>query len=196
MPLNNGSRCKGRSSPEMLPLRPWHSDRLRHVPLSPLVPVHSELGKVTTWNKLKIQGVVTSLLHHVISRITIKIRIKSIYLKNLSVLVSFWMLSLFSFGNTGTFGKTVWRPEERIIIVIEISCFLFRILNSTEPISFSPGEVYNHVTDLLCLVIIRTFTCNLQNPTADLSKMPLNCAATLHNTNYNPLRQRVKFFNN
>ena len=73
----------------MLPLRPWHSDRLRHVPLSPLVPVHSELGKVTTWNKLKIQGVVTSLLHHVISRITIKIRIKSIYLKNLSVLVSF-----------------------------------------------------------------------------------------------------------
>ena len=48
----------------MLPLRPWHSDRLRHVPLSPLVPVHSELGKVTTWNKLKHKA--SSSLHHVI----------------------------------------------------------------------------------------------------------------------------------
>ena len=65
VPYNNGSRSKGRSSPEMLPLRPWHSDRLRHVPLSPLVPVHSELGKVTTWNKLKHK--VSSSLHHVIS---------------------------------------------------------------------------------------------------------------------------------
>ena len=82
--LNSGSRF----SPDVLPpLLPWHSDRLRQVPLSPLVPVHSELGKLTTWNKLK--HTTLPYLHHMSSEC-------NDYLKNLSVLVPFWIIKLLA----------------------------------------------------------------------------------------------------
>ena len=80
-------------SPEMEPLLPWHSARLRQVPESPLFPVHSELGKVTTWNKLQT---------HVLSCQTLFRNHNYNYLKNLSLLVLFPVLILFEIrGITG-----------------------------------------------------------------------------------------------
>ena len=42
----------------MAPPRPWHSDLDTQVPVAPVEAVHSLLGKVTIWNKLKTDRVV------------------------------------------------------------------------------------------------------------------------------------------